>query len=182
MRPVFAGSAFGLLAGTAFTILIVMACVSDLRTRRIPNQLAAVLAVLGLAYSTGVNPFPSGFLQGVGGLVAGLLIWVPFWLLGWLGAGDVMLFAGASAWLGTWGAVQAAGLGALVGAVLAVMWLGWERGVRVAVEKSLIAMIHPKVLASPSVTTHDRRRLVPYGVALATGLLVAAWFPWLLFL
>lgn len=176
----FAGSIFGIIAGTAFTILLVAACVSDLRTRRIPNQLVAALAVLGIAYTAGLGPFPAGLLHGLGGLVAGLFIWLPFWLLGWLGAGDVKLFAGASAWLGVWGAVQAAGLGALAGAILAVIWLGWDRGIRVAVEKSLIAMIHPRILASPSVATDDRRRLVPYGVALTVGLLVTAWFPSLL--
>ena len=181
MRPVFAGSTFGLVAGTAFTVLLVCACVSDLRARRIPNMLVVTLAVLGLAYSTGIGLFPRGLIHGAEGLITGLLIWLPFWLLGWLGAGDVKFFAGASAWLGPWGAVQAAGVGALVGAALAVAWLGWERGVRVAVEKSLIAMIHPKVLTSPSVTANDRRRLVPYGVALTVGLLVAGWFPSLLF-
>lgn len=177
MRPEFAGSAFGFAAGATFTVLLVLACLSDLRTRRIPNQVVLALAVLGLAYSLGNAPIQQGLLHSAGGFVTGLLIWLPFWLLGWLGAGDVKLFAGAAAWLGAWGAVQAAGLGALVGAVMAVGWLGWERGIRVAVEKSLIAMIHPKILASPSVTTNDRRRLVPYGVALAIGLLVAAWFP-----
>ncbi len=181
MQPAFAGSAFAIAAGMAFTILLLLACASDLRVRRIPNQVVVALAVLGLAYTTGMAPFPQGLLTGVGGLVTGLLIWLPFWLLGWLGAGDVKLFAGASAWLGVGGALQAAGLGALVGAIMAVIWLGWERGVRVAVEKSLIAMIHPKVLASPSVTATDRRRLVPYGVALTIGLLVTAWFPSLVF-
>lgn len=181
MRPEFASSASGLVAGAAFTFLLVFACVSDLRTRRIPNHLVLALIVLGVAYSIGIGSFRLGLLHSSVGFAAGLVIWLPFWLLGWLGAGDVKLFAGASTWLGAWGAVQAAGLGALVGAVLAVLWLGWERGIRVAVEKSLIAMIHPKILASPSVTTNDRRRLVPYGVALAIGLLVAAWFPSLLF-
>jgi len=180
MRSVFAGSTFGLIAGTAFTVMLLYACVSDLRTRRIPNELVVALAVLGIAYSAGTGPFPSGLIGGMGGVATGLLLWLPFWLLGWLGAGDVKLFAGASAWLGPWSAVQAAGLGALVGAALAIAWLGWERGIRVALEKSLIAMIHPKVLVSPSVTTNDRRRLVPYGVALVVGLLVAAWFPSLL--
>jgi prepilin peptidase CpaA len=181
MRPEFASSAFGVAAGVAFTTLLVGACMSDLRTRRIPNQLVLALTVLGVAYSIGIGSFRIGLMHSTVGFATGLLIWIPFWLLGWLGAGDVKLFAGASAWLGAWGAVQAAGLGAIVGAILAVIWLGWERGVRVAVEKSLIAMIHPKVLASPSAATTDRRRLVPYGVALAIGLLVAAWFPSLLY-
>lgn len=181
MRPMFAGSTFGLFAGTAFTLLLAYACVSDLRTRRIPNSLALALAVLGLAYSSGLGPLPQSLLHGIGGIAIGLLFWLPFWLLGWLGAGDVKLFAGAAAWLGPWGAVEAAAVGAVVGAVLTVSWLGWERGMRVATEKSLIALIHPRVLASPAVATSDRRRLVPYGIALAAGLAVAGWFPSLLF-
>ena len=180
MRLVFVGSTFGLIAGTAFTLILAYACVSDLRTRRIPNELVLLLAVTGLAYSAGFGTLSQGLTRGVGGLLTGLLFWLPFWLLGWLGAGDVKFFAGAAAWLGPWGAVEAAGIGALLGGILTVAWLGWERGVRVALEKSLLAMIHPKVLTSPSVITNDRRRLVPYGIALAIGLAVAGWFPSLL--
>lgn len=160
-----------------FTLLLASACWSDLRTRRIPNELVLLLAGAGLAYSMIVGQVPHGLLRGVEGLVTGLLIWLPFWLLGWLGAGDVKLFAGAAVWLGPWSAVDAAVMGALLGGLFTVIWLGWQRGVRVAVEKSLIAMIHPRVLASPSVTTDDRRRLVPYGIALAVALVVTGWFP-----
>ena len=176
----FAGSAFGLMAGIAFTLMLAYACLSDLRARRIPNELVLLLAVAGLAYSAGLVSLPQGLLRGVEGLFIGLLIWLPFWLLGWLGAGDVKLFAGAAAWLGPWGAVEAAVIGALLGGLLSVVWLGWQRGVRVALEKSLIAMIHPRVLSSPSVASNDRRRLVPYGIALAAALAVTGWFPSLL--
>jgi prepilin peptidase CpaA len=177
----FLGSAAGLLGGMAFTLLLACACLSDLLTRRIPNPLVAILMVLGLAFSAITGSLPHGIVSAVAGIVVGLLVWLPFWLLGWLGAGDVKLFAAAAAWLGPWGALEAAGIGALIGFALAVGWLGWEKGIRVAVEKSLIATIHPKILASPSVATNDRRRLVPYGIALAAGLLIAGWFPSLLF-
>lgn len=173
----FTGSAFSLAAGVVFTLLLAYACRSDLRTRRIPNMLVLLLAVFGLGYSMATGPALQGLIRGIEGLSLGLLLWLPFWLLGWLGAGDVKLFAGAAAWLGPWGAVEAAVIGALFGGLLTVVWLGWQRGVRVAVEKSLIAMIHPRVLASPSVTTNDRRRLVPYGIALALALVVTGWFP-----
>jgi prepilin peptidase CpaA len=179
---VFAGSTFGVLAGVVFTILLASGCLSDLRTRRIPNQLVLALAVLGLAYNCGMYDFSRGLLHGFAGATTGLAVWLPFWLLGWLGAGDVKFFAGASAWLGMSGALQAAGVAAVAGGLLTIVWLGWERGIRVAVEKSMIAMIHPKVLASPSATITDRRRLVPYGIALAVGLLAVAWFPSFLFL
>lgn len=173
----FAASAFTILAGAGFTLLLVSACISDLRTRRIPNRIAAALAILGFSYQVGTAGLHTGFVHGLGGLATGLAFWLPFWLLGWLGAGDVKLFAAASVWLGAWGAVQAAGLAAVVGGIMAFAWLGWDRGLKVAVEKSLLAMIQPKVLMSPSVTVNDRRRLVPYGIALAAGLLVVAWLP-----
>jgi prepilin peptidase CpaA len=118
----------------AFTLLLAYACLSDLRTRRIPNALVITLMILGLAFSTGAGPFPEGLVHGASGVLTGLVLWLPFWLLGWLGAGDVKLFAGAAAWLGPWGALEAAGIGALVGAAMAVGWLGWERGIRVAIE------------------------------------------------
>ncbi len=173
----FADSVFGLLAGGCFTAMLVFACIQDLRTRRIPNQLVLLMAVTGIAYSSGFGTLSEGLARGVGGLGIGLLFWLPFWLLGWLGAGDVKLFAAGSAWLGVWGAVGASVLGALLGGVFAVVWLGWERGVLVAFEKSLLAIIHPRVLTAPAFKTSDRRRLVPYGIALALSLGIAAWFP-----
>jgi prepilin peptidase CpaA len=127
-----------------------------------------------------LHGLPAGVGYSAAGFGVGLVFWLPFWFLGWLGAGDVKLFAGAATWLGLWGAVNAAAVAALAGGVLSVAWLGWDRGIRIAVEKSLIAMIHPRVLASPSAVVGDRRRLVPYGVALAVGLLASAWFPSLL--
>lgn len=181
MRFAFTGSIFGLVAGAAFTLLLSYACLSDLRTRRIPNDLVLALAVTGLAYSIGSSTLQHGLVSGLSAMLVGLLFWLPFWLLGWLGAGDVKLFAAAAAWLGPWGAVQAAGVSAIAGAVLALVWLGWEYGARTALKKSVAAMVHPKVLASPSTITKDRRRLVPYGVALSIGLLSVAWFPTLLF-
>jgi len=44
-----------------------------------------------------------GLLASLGGLVVGLLIWLPSWLFKLLGAGDVKMFAAAGAWLGCGG-------------------------------------------------------------------------------
>lgn len=173
----FADPISGLVGRAVLTLLLIAACVSDLRTRRIPNTLVLSLALLGVVFSIGILGVAAGLKNAGAGWLTGFLVWLPFWLLGWLGAGDVKLFAGGAAWLGAWGALQAAGVAAVAGALLSIAWLGWERGVRVAVEKSLIAMVHPKILASPSAVVGNRRRLVPYGVALTVGLLVAAWLP-----
>ena len=47
--------------------------------------------------------------------------------------------------------MQAAGLGAIVGAVLALAWLGWEYGSGVAMKKSRSETVRPGVMPSAHV-------------------------------
>jgi prepilin peptidase CpaA len=178
----FAGSALRFAAGGVFTLLLAYACVSDLRTRRIPNALVVLIAVCGVAFSIVISPVVSGMVRSGGGLLTGLVIWLPFWLLGWLGAGDVKLFAAAGSWLGAWGAVQAAAIAALVGAVLTIGWLLLERGWRSAARTFWIATVYPRILQGPSKIERNPKRLVPYGLALAIGLVAVGWSPVLPFL
>jgi prepilin peptidase CpaA len=163
----------GLIAGGAFTALLVMASVYDIRTRRIPNRLVGMLVVLGLLYSLiNASMTHATLFGGVLGLLLGLVLWLPFYLMGWLGAGDVKLFAASGAWLGPDLTLEAALLAALAGGILALIWMLRAYGMRgTAVTASLLE-------ASPSVVPQRSsvaRGAVPYGVALATGVLVAAW-------
>ena len=175
----FAATPLGILAGAVFSILMLLAALGDFRTRRIPNRIVLAIAVLGLIYSALMPPSALGALRGVEGLGTGLLCWLPFYALGWLGAGDVKLFAAAGAWLGPMRAVEGSLIAALLGAVLALLWMLRTRGIRNAVETLGIAASLPSVLAeSPGDT--DRIRTLPYGVAIATGALCAAWVPGLL--
>lgn len=167
---------FGLPAGIVFTGLILYAAVWDIRRRRIPNGVVALLGVLGVAYSVIVEPGTSGLLQSLGGFATGMACWLPFYALGWLGAGDVKLFAAAGIWLGPGRAFEGALIAALAGAVLAVGWMLWSYGVRRTAETLSVATVAPSVLAAQG-REEDRRRTLPYGVALAVGALVAAWLP-----
>lgn len=171
----FAGS-FGLSAGVVFTVLVLYAALQDVRSRRIPNVVVAVLGVLGIIYSVVVEPGTTGLLRGVGGFATGLVCWLPFYALGWLGAGDVKLFAGAGAWLGPLRTVEGALIGALAGAVLAVGWMVWSYGLKRTATTLSVATAAPAILA-PDGRHIDRRRTLPYGVALAVGALAAAWLP-----
>jgi prepilin peptidase CpaA len=78
-------------------------------------------------------------------------MWLPFYLVRVLGAGDVKFFAAASTWLGASSAVLAALLAALCGAVLSVAWI--------------IARRRPAA------------RPLPYAIAMAVGLGLSAWLP-----
>jgi prepilin peptidase CpaA len=172
----FTGSEYGLAAGVLYSGMIAAACASDVRSRRIPNKLVAVLAVAGLLYSMTAPPVWRGGLLALAGLFIGFAIWVPFYAMGILGAGDVKLFAAAAAWLRPVGTLEAAAIAAIAGAVLSVIWLFAERGARGAGRAIWIAYVQPLSLANRPSVERTRRRF-PYGVALAIGLLVAAWLP-----
>jgi prepilin peptidase CpaA len=121
-----------------------------------------------------------GALSGLGGFATGLACWLPFYAFGWLGAGDVKLFAAAGAWLGPTRTIEGSLIAALLGAVLALLWMLRTRGWKHSVETLGIATTLPGVLAESSPSA-DRNRSLPYGVAMAAGALCAAWVPGILF-
>lgn len=176
--PMFAGSPFRLVAGVIFTMLLLWACASDIRSRRIPNPIVLALGVGGLVFSVVTTALWAGLTNGLSGFATGLGIWLPFWLLGMIGAGDVKLFAAAGAWLGPWGAVQGALVAALLGGVLTLCWLVWEKGMAHTARglllwwasRSATGARSPRLVADP-------RHSVPYGVALALGVTLVAWLP-----
>jgi prepilin peptidase CpaA len=172
----FADSQLGMLLGLIFTLLLASACVSDLRTRRIPNALVLTTALIGIGYSVAIAPYVEGGLGALSGIGIGLVIWLPLYVLRLLGAGDVKFFAAASAWLGPAIALEAALLSAICGGVLALVQL-WRRDSWLLTLTNLsLAIKQPRALAElPRVANAPRR--LPYGVAMAAGLSIAAWFP-----
>ena len=174
----FVGSPLRITAGIIFTMLLLWACASDIRSRRIPNPIVMALGLGGIAFSVLTTAVGEGLVRGLSGSATGLAIWLPFWLLGMIGAGDVKLFAAAGGWLGPWGAVQGALAAALLGGVLTVGWLVWERGLAHTARglvlwwasRGATGARSPRLVAEP-------RHSVPYGVALALGVSLVAWLP-----
>ena len=164
-----------------FTALLVVACITDVRSRRIPNWLVLILATTGLVFSIASAPVWPGVLRGLGGLALGFTIWILFYVAGGMGAGDVKLFAAAAAWLGPAGAWRASLVAALVGGVLSLLALLIERRAREGIERVAASVsmfsLAPLGKATPG---GDRKRYLPYGVALALGALLTAWIPWIL--
>lgn len=100
-------------------VVSALACVSDLRTRRIPNVLtfgATAAALITFGVTDG--------LAGIGGAAAGwavgMALFLPLFLLRGLGGGDVKLLAALGAWVGPGPAVWLALWSAIAGGVLAV--------------------------------------------------------------
>jgi prepilin peptidase CpaA len=95
-------------------------CVTDLRTRRVPNMLTLGAAAGALGFHLLVGGW-AGLGWAAAGWLTGLALFLPFFALGGIGGGDVKLLAALGAWLGPGATVWLAIYAALAGGVLAVM-------------------------------------------------------------
>src|SRR5690606_27782218 len=97
--------------------------------------------------------------------LVGLVIWLPFYALGMLGAGDVKLFAASSVWLVSLTHVfVAAAASAIIGGVLAIIWAIAQRRT-LPVRGDVLTRIRLNVPGR----VDSQRAKVPYGVAMAIG-------------
>jgi prepilin peptidase CpaA len=101
----------------------------DLRRREVANwiNLAGVAAGLALHARAGGM---AGLAQAAGGVVAGFLVFLIFYLTGALGGGDVKLMAAFGALLGPRGILLAALLAAPAGGLMAAAAVAWKRRTR----------------------------------------------------
>lgn len=172
----FVGSPLRYADAAVFLAMLGLACVWDVRFRKIPNHLTAALAATGLLFTLWQHPNLSGVGIAFGGLVVGMLIWFPSYVLGLLGAGDVKLAAAAGMWLGPMRTFEAAIIGGIIGGVLALVWMLRFRGVRGTATSLWVASVLPRTLVQPRVGPTTRQH-VPYSVALSLGIAMAAWMP-----
>ena len=108
---------------TATTIaavsLVGLACVPDLRTRRIPNRLTLGAAAVAVAFHTATSGW-TGLTSSTGGWLAGLALFLPIFALRGMGGGDVKLLAAVGAWLGPAQVVWVALITSIAGGILGV--------------------------------------------------------------
>jgi prepilin peptidase CpaA len=100
-----------------------VACVFDIRTRRIPNALTLGAALAGLVFHLATSGLAGAQMALTGWFIGGALL-VPFFALGGMGGGDVKLVAALGAWLGWshafWLAMYAGIAGGVLGLFVAV--------------------------------------------------------------
>jgi prepilin peptidase CpaA len=98
----------------------------DLRTRRVPNPLTALLASMGIVFGAlrlgGLTPGAAA-----AGLGLGFLLMLPGHVIGRTGAGDVKLFAAMGALIGPAHILTAFFYTAIAGGALALIVAAWRR-------------------------------------------------------
>ena len=154
------------------------ACVTDFRSRRIPNVLtfgASAAAVVFWAVTDGL----SGAGWSVAGWAVGCAVFMPWFLLGGMGAGDVKLLAALGAWAGPSAAVWMALYAGIAGGVFAIV-VSLTRGYLGEMLRNLWVLLmfwriagvqpHPEM----TLKTGKGPRL-PYAFPITVGALAVLW-------
>ena len=119
--------------------VLLTAVITDLRSYRIPNWLTVPAMACGLLIHTLING-TGGLVVGLEGLGLGLGLFLIFYLLGGMGAGDVKLMAAVGSFLGPRGVLYAAMLTGLLGGLYAVAAMASCWGLR-ATDRQAVAML-----------------------------------------
>ena len=150
----------------------------DLHTRRIPNLLSLGGAIVALSYGVVTGGF-SGLGVSAAGWGAGLAVFLPLFLLGGLGAGDVKLVACLGAWLGPSMALWTALFAALAGGAMAIVVALATGYLRAAVDNVYLLLSHfwvAGVRPHPELTLErGKGPRLPYALPIAAGALAAMW-------
>lgn len=167
-------SALNISVGT----LLALACVSDLRTRRIPNVLTMSAAGGALLFHLATGGW-SATGWSLLGLVVGALLFFPMFALRGMGAGDVKLLAAVGAWLGPAQVATVALATSIAGGVIAVVVALAYGYLRKALINVYLVLTHWRVAGVqplPAVTLEEAKgpRLA-YALPIAIGTVVTLW-------
>ncbi len=156
-------------------LVVFLAAILDLRSRRIPNWLTVSGVLLGLSLNGFLGEFP-GLLFAAKGLGLAMLIYLPLYLVRAMGAGDVKLMmavgaiAGPMNWLGIFLATAILGGPIAVITALAKARLAQSlRNVFVIVRE--LAHLAPPYRRAAELDIHNTRATtMPHGAIVALGL------------
>ena len=156
----------------AALVIAMIAAATDLKSRIVPNRLVAVGALSGLLlnwWSDGA----AGLMASMAGAAVGFGIFLPFFLLGGMGGGDVKLMGALGACLGVISVAQTAVIAAFVGALLAVVAAA-KSGVLIhtltGAGRLLLSWLRKGPRPQPELSLDNPKALkIPYAIPIAAG-------------
>ena len=164
---------------------VVVATWTDLRARRIPNQLLAPSAAAALMLSV-FAPGGQGLAASLLGALTGLLVCLPVYLLKAMAAGDVKLMTVIGLYAGAALTLDIALLAALMGGVWVMLMFQREmRGTGTSARGRGLCLRHrlqhidadrddvAGTRTAADHNTHNKNLLIPYGPVIAAGTALA---------
>lgn len=163
---------------TTLTLVMVMVVESDVRQHRISNVAVLLLLGAGVALNS-LGPangreglfshFPGalGLGSALSGVLVGLLLFLPFYVLRAMGAGDVKLMAALGAFAGPVEVISLALSVLVAGGLLAILRMLWARKSRLVLSNVMLMLNSGIRRFDPAIQSADR---MPYALAFAAGL------------
>lgn len=171
------------------SVVLVVAAVIDARELRVPNWLTFPLIISGWAFSAvchswfGYTSPWEGFVWSLVGTGVGLALLLPAYAIGGMGAGDVKLLAGVGAWMHGTHTFYAFCISAVVGAVIAVGMIAWQKKLKKHFSQmwmivgEVLTIRNPSELAAIAADRKSSMLLLPYGIPIAIGTI--GYFLWM---
>jgi prepilin peptidase CpaA len=157
-------------------ILLLVAVVTDVKCRRIPNWLVLPFLLGGVCTSAVVNGFP-GLGQSMGGIAVAVSVTGVVCALGGMGMGDLKLCAAVGAWIGPGQMGLALVATGIAGGGLALIWAACHRSLWLTVDGTAALAAHfSKEGFRPHPTlslNHPAAQTMPYAPAIAVGTLLS---------
>jgi prepilin peptidase CpaA len=154
----------------------IVATVTDLRSRRIPNWLVVPFLIGGLVVGTITGGW-MGLGRSVLGVLAGALALGLFYVVGGMGMGDVKLFAAIGAWIGPQQLIFAFIFMGLAGGAMALGWAIWGGFLKESMSGTadLIFGFRKRGLRPHATLTlsNPGARKIPYAPAIAVGAILS---------
>jgi prepilin peptidase CpaA len=160
--------------------LVLMAAFCDLRSREIPNW----LTLGGILVALGVHPYLAGWsgLQfSASGLGVAALMFLPMFMMRWLGGGDVKLMAAVGAFTGPTNLIVIFVFDAMMGgvvALIAIITRGRSRRTIHNIGRMISALLHGKAphKVSPELEAGNAESMgMPRAVTIALATLLILW-------
>lgn len=162
------------------TITLIVAAVIDGIQLKVPNWLTFSMIVTGWIFSSVAayyagTPWYVGLGWSFAGTIVGLLLLMPAYAIGGMGAGDVKLMAGIGAWMQVTITLESFAVSAVIGGVLALVMVACKRAYQkhskmfVYLLKEMWRVKDPVQLATIASARKPQMFLLPYGIPIAIG-------------
>jgi prepilin peptidase CpaA len=156
--------------------VLLVAGVTDLRSCKIPNWLTISAMVSGLLGHSLINGLP-GLMFSAKGLGLGLAMFLLFYLMGGMGAGDVKLLAAVGSFIGAEGVFSAGIMTMLLGGLYAIATMIAHGGMRTSL-KQVTTIMQSFILMPGSLAAFRPAKAQPrlrYALVIGLGTLMSQW-------
>ena len=164
---------------TFLAIILLTAAIYDIWLAKIPNVITCSGMIIGIIYF-GVTQGLSGAGLSIAGLLVGSAVFLPFYLLKGMGAGDIKLMGAVGALVGLKAVIPAIVFTALAGGIYVLVLIFFHPRALKRLIFGIVPMLKTLLITGqlilPSLFEKGKKPQVRYGIAIAAGTLFSQWW------